>query len=247
MPDTTAYRVQRNMESWRKMKKEEGKQFYRPDWCLILVSPWKLPFYKLFMTGVSILQCSPVGSVHVSNTCLNTTFVTKGLPLLLGVTVLASTSASEQIKMQSRLVAQRMSFSSAHTTRNPFFATERSNQRARESDRNSLWLSLTFSDSVWLSLILSGSLSLSLRICLQSPCLVHKELARLLASLLRYSTLISSDSASCSQDISKSSPYVPKLKEEEDEGDDDDDKKDKDDKNRNIAIIAKRHYLKLKL
>ena len=40
---------------------------------------------------------------------------------------------------------------------------------------------------------LSGSLrlSLALRICLQSPCLAHKGLARLVASLLRYSTLIS--------------------------------------------------------
>ena len=51
----------------------------------------------------------------------------------------------------------------------------------------SLWLCLALSDSVWLSL------ALSLRICLQSPCLAHKALARLAASLLRYSTLISSD------------------------------------------------------
>ena len=61
----------------------------------------------------------------------------------------------------------------------------------------SLWLSLArcpaLSGSLWLSLAPSGSLrlSLALRICLQSPCLAHKALARLIASLLRYSTLIS--------------------------------------------------------
>ena len=61
----------------------------------------------------------------------------------------------------------------------------------------SLWLSLArcpaLSGSLWLSLAPSGSLrlSLALRICLQSPCLAHKALARLVASLLRYSTLIS--------------------------------------------------------
>ena len=73
-----------------------------------------------------------------------------------------------------------------------------------------------------------------------------KALARLVA-LLRYSTLISSDSASCSQDISKSSPYVPKLNEEEDEGDDDDDKKDKDDDNDITCNIARLgwHILKV--
>ena len=49
------------------------------------------------------------------------------------------------------------------------------------------------SGSLWLSLAPSGSLrlSLALRICLQSPCLAHKALARIVASLLRYSTLIS--------------------------------------------------------
>ena len=57
----------------------------------------------------------------------------------------------------------------------------------------SRWLSLAFSGSLWLSQALSGSLRLSfpLRICLQSPCLAHKVLARLVASLLRYSTLFS--------------------------------------------------------
>ena len=62
----------------------------------------------------------------------------------------------------------------------------------------SLWICLTLSDSlfslsdsVWLSLILSGSRSL--RICLQSPCLAHKTLTKLVVSLLRYSSLISSD------------------------------------------------------
>jgi len=59
----------------------------------------------------------------------------------------------------------------------------------------SLWLPLALclalSGSIWLSQALSGSLrlSLALRICLQSPCLAHKALARLVASLLRYSTL----------------------------------------------------------
>ena len=66
-----------------------------------------------------------------------------------------------------------------------------------------LWLSLAFSDSLWLSMAfsLSGSLtkslrlsltlsdSLSLRICLQSPCLAHKALARLGTSFLSSSTL----------------------------------------------------------
>ena len=54
-----------------------------------------------------------------------------------------------------------------------------------------IWLYLTLSDSAWLCLALSGFLSLW--ICLQNPCLAHKALARLAASLLRYSTLISSD------------------------------------------------------
>ena len=63
----------------------------------------------------------------------------------------------------------------------------------------SLWLSLwpslalsgSLSGSLWLLLALSGSLwlSIALRICLQSPCLAHKTLARLAASLLRYNTL----------------------------------------------------------
>ena len=65
--------------------------------------------------------------------------------------------------------------------------SQRESERAkeRESHRDSLWLSLCF------SLALSNSLSgcLSLRIRLQSPCLAHKALARLGASLLRSSTL----------------------------------------------------------
>ena len=50
--------------------------------------------------------------------------------------------------------------------------------------------SLYFHFGLWPSLALSGSLwlSVSLRICLQSPCLAHKALARLGASLLRSST-----------------------------------------------------------
>ena len=59
----------------------------------------------------------------------------------------------------------------------------------------SLWLSLALSGSLWLSLARSGSLwlSIALRICLQSPCLAHKALAWLAASLLRYNTLVSPD------------------------------------------------------
>merc|ERR1712208_183254 len=65
----------------------------------------------------------------------------------------------------------------------------------------SLWLSLAHSDSLWLAARLflapSGSLrlSLALRICLQSPCLAHTALARPVASLLRYSTLISPETS----------------------------------------------------
>ena len=53
-----------------------------------------------------------------------------------------------------------------------------------------LALCLALSGSIWLSQALSGSLrlSLALQICLQSPCLAHKALARLVALLLRYST-----------------------------------------------------------
>ena len=71
--------------------------------------------------------------------------------------------------------------------RDPAREPEREPERAKERDshRDSLWLSLCF------SLALSNSLSgcLSLRIRLQSPCLAHKALARLGASLLRSSTL----------------------------------------------------------
>ena len=63
----------------------------------------------------------------------------------------------------------------------------------------SLWLPLALclalSGFIWLSQALSGSLrlSLALRICLQSPCLTHKALARLVAALPRYSTFYSPD------------------------------------------------------
>ena len=53
---------------------------------------------------------------------------------------------------------------------------ERASERATESHRDSLWLSLTLSDSF----------SDSLLICLQSPCLAHNFLARLVAALLRF-------------------------------------------------------------
>ena len=57
----------------------------------------------------------------------------------------------------------------------------------------SLWLSQALPGSLRLSLARSGSLwlSIALRVCLQSPCLAHKALARLVASLLRYSTFFS--------------------------------------------------------
>ena len=57
----------------------------------------------------------------------------------------------------------------------------------------SLWPSLTLWLSLWLPLALSGSLCLyiALRICLQSPCLAHKALARLGTLFLSSNTLIS--------------------------------------------------------
>ena len=61
--------------------------------------------------------------------------------------------------------------------RRPERERKRSSQRARESARES------HIDSLWLSL------ALSLRICLQSPCLAHKALARLGTSFLSSSTL----------------------------------------------------------
>ena len=59
----------------------------------------------------------------------------------------------------------------------------------------SFWLPLALSGSLWLSLAPSGSLglSLALRIYLQCPYFAHKALARLVASLLRYSNLFSPD------------------------------------------------------
>ena len=63
------------------------------------------------------------------------------------------------------------------------------------TDENIIFVCLTLalSGSLWLSLAPSGSLwlSIALGICLQSPCLAHKALARLVASLLRNSTLSS--------------------------------------------------------
>ena len=81
--------------------------------------------------------------------------------------------------------------------RDPFYQLDstRESQRERtiESQREPWRATEILSGSLWFSLALSDSLgrplALSLQICLQSPCLAHKALARLRASFLRSSTL----------------------------------------------------------
>ena len=74
--------------------------------------------------------------------------------------------------------------------REPERARESQREPENEPERKPQRATKILSGSLWLSLAPSGLLRLflALRICLQSRCLAHKALARLVAGLLRYST-----------------------------------------------------------